>query len=206
MSEFQEIAEMGTNDTILARLAGATLGENIDTDQVAQIRAFCANFERFTQSPRFILAIIQPEFHFRKGLNTYKYRDKAKKTVLENATWPDRLFVLVDHRDVDDWLPMLIKKAKTSFICALLPSRVETVAFHEYVLRYAKEVRFLRGKTLITKEDLEGTEEKPYSMSYMLVFFSECEEYQPTPERGKFAVIALQPSFTSAADDQLYLE
>lgn len=206
MNLFDEAAEMGTNDGIIAKLAGLTMTDNVRTDQIAQIRSFCGNFERFSQSPRFILTVIQPEFHFKYVLNLYKFRAfHAMSELRKCENWPDRLFVLVDHRALEQWVPVLVQHAKKSFICALMPVRVETNVFHEYIMRYAKEVRFLKGKTVITKEDLPADEIKDYTSNYALVLFSNCPDYTPTAAKSKYSAISLHTSFLSEAEDRIDL-
>lgn len=172
-SFFDPVEKLEASDHIISRLAGLALTENIATDQIAQIRSFCANFQRFSQSPRYILAVIQPEFHFKFILNTYRFAsilDQAKHALEENLDWPSPLFVLLDHRSIDQWLPLIIEKAKNSKIVVLMPCRPQSHSFHDFVLKYAKEVRFIRNITTIPKSE---TNDKIYTNNFCLVIYND---------------------------------
>lgn len=168
---FDSIEKLETSDHIISKLAGLALTETIHTDQLAQIRSFCANFQRFSQSPRYILAVIQPEFHFKYVLNTYRFASffaSASQSLQLQTKWPSPLFVLLDHRMIEEWLPLIIEKAKISKIVVMMPCRPQTNYFHDLVLKYAKEVRFIRNTTTIPKSE---TKEKPYAANYCLVIY-----------------------------------
>ena len=61
--------------------------------------------------------------------------------------WKERNFVNPPYRDIKEW----VYKAWTvsqlgKLVVLLLPSRTDTLWFHRYVLPYASEIRFLKGR------------------------------------------------------------
>lgn len=138
---------------VISRLCEASITENIRTDQAAQIRSFAANFKRFAQTPKYIQLVIQPEFKFEAFIDTYAITpNKANIEELTSTAWPHRVFVLIEHHHIDEWMNIISKKIRLeedSVIVCLIPSRTGASFFHDYVLKLANEVRFIKGTTTV---------------------------------------------------------
>lgn len=146
---------------IVKRLCGiATSDSTIMTDQVAQIRSFIVNFRRFSQTPEYIHMILKFEFALTFMFDSYKLRDCSKETLDREllAEWPNHIFFVVDHSFVEEWLTRILLKWKElldqnrtldSQWVLLLPARTSASWFHDLVLKNAKEIRFLKGSTII---------------------------------------------------------
>jgi site-specific DNA-methyltransferase (adenine-specific) len=51
------------------------------------------------------------------------------------------------YSKLKEWIKKCYEESiKGKTVVMLIPSRTDTIAFHDYVLKYAKEIRFVRGR------------------------------------------------------------
>lgn len=198
---------------IVQRLCGiATSDTTISTDQVAQVRAFLANFQRFAQTPNFIHLALQNEFHFEYILDTYPLRDApgAELDAVMIPPWPDALFGVVDHSCIDTWTKRIVQKwqqtrekphTRWAF---LVPAKTSTSWFHQDILSHATELRFLRGSTFIPSSNPEAVNMRPedHSDSYCIAIFDRrhVTAEQKRPKHSPVSIITLTTSFSDTAN------
>lgn len=62
--------------------------------------------------------------------------------------WKSHNFVcLLQRTDIQKWIIKTLNEcSKGKLIVMLLPSRTDTISFHKYILRYAREIWFVRGR------------------------------------------------------------
>ena len=61
--------------------------------------------------------------------------------------WKDRNFVNPPYRDVAKWIKKGVGETKLGkLVVFLVAARTDAPWFHEYVLPYAKEIRFIKGR------------------------------------------------------------
>jgi site-specific DNA-methyltransferase (adenine-specific) len=63
------------------------------------------------------------------------------------GSWKERNFVNPPYSHVKEWIKHGFEESLKGKLCVfLVASRTDTSWFHEYVLPYAKEIRFIRGR------------------------------------------------------------
>jgi len=200
---------------IAKRLCGvATSDSTILTDQVAQIRLFLMNIKRFSQTPEFIHMILKFEYNLTFRLDTYNLKDYTKEQLdsLLLEEWPNDIFFVIDHSCIEEWLSRIMikwkdvieqKRTMRSVWVLLLPSRTSSQWFHNYILPNAKEIRFLKGSTIIPSMKPTQTimpNDKEFSDAYCICIFDSFNGTQdislePEPE-PRVSMIHLGTRFT----------
>lgn len=97
-------------------------------------------------TPSHVYTALDREFHF--TLDPCRFGDEGGLFGLRDGlllSWAsERIFCNPPYGPtIQDWLT---KSREADLAVFLLPARTDTRWFHEHVLRYAKEIRFLRGR------------------------------------------------------------
>jgi hypothetical protein len=94
------------------------------------------------KTPQDVLSELRQEFFFMDEIGPGD-SDQLCKT----ASWGAVVWLEVDASHVEPWLRKAKQQADMGkTIVALLPARTNTRAFHQYVLGYASELRFIVGR------------------------------------------------------------
>ena len=103
-----------------------------------------ASFSDHWKTPASFYKILDQEFHF--DFDPCPFQDPPEFDGLL-VEWGKSNFVNPPYSDWQAWIFKAyeeLQKGKTSVF--LLASRTDTVAFHEIILPYANEIRFVRGR------------------------------------------------------------
>jgi hypothetical protein len=203
------------HQSIVQRLCNVTAANStIATDQVAQIRAFIINFKRFAQTPHFLHMVLQLEFRFEYILDTYGMKDAhaGEMDALMVPQWPDSIFIIVDHTNIEVWITRISHKWKeiknqTACWVILVPSRTSSYWFQDEVLENAKEIRFLRGSTTIpsTRPDATRMDPNDFSDAYCLCVYDK-RTVLPDRKRERHQAVSVISLGARFSDTDLNLE
>lgn len=63
------------------------------------------------------------------------------------TVWGKSNFVNPPYSNLSNWIIKAWMESKCEkIVVMLIPSRTDTRAFHDYILKYAKEIRFIKGR------------------------------------------------------------
>jgi len=64
-----------------------------------------------------------------------------------NIEWKERNFINPPYSQAKHWIKKGYEESLKEKLCVfLIASRTDTKAFHDYILPYAKQIRFIRGR------------------------------------------------------------
>lgn len=149
-----KVQDKTVNNTLSSLLSSSVSGTVKKSDEAfAAIRSFQSSFKQISRTPEMIRIMLQTEFNFDGVIDVGGVTDADKQRFLK-MDWFDCTFVVVDYSNVEPWLKKIhseVEKGRT--VVALVPSRTSTVWFHESVLEVADEVRFVKGRVILTGSD-----------------------------------------------------
>jgi len=95
-------------------------------------------------TPKSLYDQLDCEFHFNHDpcpeSSTFRNSDGL-------GSWKERNFINPPYSQVKDWIKKGYEESLKGKLCVfLVASRTDAPWFHDYVLPYAKEIRFLRGR------------------------------------------------------------
>lgn len=108
-----------------------------------------------------------------KVLNYYTIEDDALK-----QKWKGRVFVNPPYgREIKHWVKKAYEESREPYnecVVMVIPSRTDTIYWHEYIFGKAKEIDFLRGRL---KFEVNGKPSKPAPFPSAIITYSkELEE------------------------------
>jgi site-specific DNA-methyltransferase (adenine-specific) len=96
-------------------------------------------------TPKSLYEQLDKEFHFNHDPCPSYHHDFRTFDGLGN--WKERNFINPPYSQVDIWIKKGYEESLKGKLCVfLVASRTDTRWFHNYVLPFAKEIRFLRGR------------------------------------------------------------
>jgi len=97
-----------------------------------------------------------------------------------HSNWKDRNFINPPYSEVKQWITKGYEESLKGKLCVfLVASRTDTTWFHDYVLPFAKEIRFIRGRLRFNDSD-DPSKRAPFP-SCIIVFgeaFSQGQKVQ----------------------------
>jgi DNA N-6-adenine-methyltransferase (Dam) len=93
-------------------------------------------------TPQALYGVLDSEFHF--DLDPCPISGPSLDGLAPSCVWTNRrVYCNPPYGDVSAWL---IRGRQAALAVFLLPARTDTLWFHELVLPYAAEIRFIRGR------------------------------------------------------------
>lgn len=138
-------------DTLRGLVSSSVSGSIRKTDEAyAAIQSFQSSFKQLTRTPEMIRIMMQNEFNFEGAIDAWAM-GKAERAAALRSDWYDSTFAVADYSDVEPWLAKAVDECeKGRLVVIMVPSRTNTRWFHDLVLETAKEVRFVKGKVVMS--------------------------------------------------------
>lgn len=108
-----------------------------------------SSFKDQWNTPKHIYEQLDKEFHFNydpcPSSSTFRDFDGL-------GVWKERNFINPPFSEVARWIKHGYGESQCGKLCVfLVASRTDTAWFHDYVLPFAKEIRFIRGRLYFTQ-------------------------------------------------------
>lgn len=133
--------------SLIEKLARTELSEAVSSGngERSRIRGFEVVLKQMTRTPAILRMMLHPEFNFDGQVNAQSMG--ADKDALLRAEWYDCSFVIPDYSCMSVWAKkMTLECSKGKTVVAIVPARTNTSWYHEYVIKTASEIRFIRGR------------------------------------------------------------
>lgn len=134
-------------ESIIEQIASAKVTNSLQTgdNDLMELRGFEMIFRQICRTPKMIRLLLHREHDF-EGQVDFTL-SPGTETAMLSQPWFSRSFVVPNYANMVAW----IEKAEEEYLAGrtvvmLIPARTNTCWFHEKVLRFATEIRFLRGR------------------------------------------------------------
>ncbi len=140
------------------------------------------------ETPQRLFDELNYEFHFNLDVCASTSNTKCRRFITPEQDafrkkWKGRCWMNPPYgRGIEQWIRRAVKqiqKGNANVVVCLVPSRTDTVWWHDIVLRYASEIRFVKNRLYFG----DGTERAPFP-SVIVVF-------EVTAKRDDFSVSSI---------------
>lgn len=98
-------------------------------------------------TPSQIYKLLDKEFHFDCDPSLLPHANGLVKQDMLGSDWGNSNFVNPPYRYIAKWIKKGFEEwKKDKIIVFLIPSRTDTAWWHDYIMNYAEEVRFIRRR------------------------------------------------------------
>lgn len=196
------ITRLNRDGDTVADLVQAAITSSLKSgdNQYLAIRGMNSVIRQVVKSPDTIRVMTQSEFGYEGVI------DGHDKTLPDNLNplevdWYDSSFVIADYAKLLAWTRKAhIEANKGRTVVMLLPARTNTRWFHNYVLPYASEIRFIKGYLTMKGESRRNP------LPDCLVIYNKVVSTLPVQPSSNFAIIGMKTSFTDDHNDVLVEE
>lgn len=191
------ITRLNRDGDTVADLVQAAISSSLKSgdSQHLAIRGINAVIRQITKSPDTIRVMTQSEFGYQGVV------DGSDDTIPANldplsVDWYDSTFAIADYSRVRVWVKKACEEANQGrTVVMLIPARTNTRWFHNYVLPYASEIRFIKGSITIKGETRRNMAPD------CLVVYNRVVSAIPSSAPSSVAIISMRTSFTDGNTD-----
>lgn len=180
--------------SLIEKLARSELSDAVSSGngERSRIRGFEVVLKQMTRTPAILRMMLHPEFNFEGQVNAQSMG--ADKEALLRAEWYNCSFVIPDYSCMSVWAKkMTLECAKGKTVVAIVPARTNTSWYHEYVIKTASEIRFVRGRLVFP-----GHKQQSALADHIVIFRPLTPEEQ---EEGQKAEDAGEDGATGASSE-----
>ena len=141
-------------------------------------KVFFSSLSNEWETPDYIFNELNKEFNFTLDpcSNDYNYKVIKHYTLKENGlvqSWKNEVVFCNPpyNREISKWVKKSVFESKynNALVVMLIPSRTDTSYFHDYILPYSCEIRYIRGRL---KFMLNGVIQNSAPFPSMIVIFN----------------------------------
>jgi site-specific DNA-methyltransferase (adenine-specific) len=191
------ITRLNRDGDTVADLVQAALSSRLQSGdkQNLAIHGINAVVRQIVKNPDTIRVMTQGEFEYQGVVDG---NDKTIPATLDplSVDWYDSTFAIADYSKVRVWVKKACEEAnKGRTVVMLVPARTNTRWFHNYVLPYASDIRFIKGCITLKCETRRNVAPD------CLVVYNKVVSMIPSSNPSSVAIIAMRTSFTDGNND-----